>query len=140
MKRAVTHPLKQLAMIAAVIAWPHATFAQGLAQDDYVTQKLVAAQVGDILRNQCPDASARMMIVLSEMLALERHAKENGHDDAAINAFLKDRSEKDRIRALADQYLLDAGAVAGDGQSYCTVARSEVAAQTMAGQLLRVAN
>jgi hypothetical protein len=132
--------MKRLALIAVVALWPHSLFAQGLAQDDYVTQKLVAAQVGDILRKQCPDASARMMVVLSEMLALERHAKNNGHDDAAINAFLKDRAEKDRIRALANQYLQDAGAVEGDGQTYCDVARAEVAAQTMAGQLLRVAN
>lgn len=132
--------MKRFALMAAVAVLPHTLSAQTLAGDDYVTQKLVAAQVGDILRTNCPSATARMMVVLSEMMALERHAKDSGHDDAAINAFLKDGAEKDRIRALADQYLVSAGVVAGDGQSYCTVARAEVAGQTMAGQLLRMDN
>jgi hypothetical protein len=141
--------MKHLFLLAALCCAPQAILAQqpvqavsfaGLAADEFITQKLVAAQVGDILRSTCPQVSARMFVVLSEMLALERRAKDSGHDDAAIRAFLKDRAQKQRIRALANDYLAKAGAKAGDSASFCAVARAEVAAKTMAGQLLRVAN
>jgi hypothetical protein len=112
--------------------------ANALADDAYVTEKLVAAQVGDILRTQCPKAEARMLVVMSEMLSLQSHAKSNGHDDAAIRAFLRSAAQKARIRSLAQSYLENAGAVAGDSDSFCAVARAEVAAGTTAGQLLRV--
>lgn len=140
--------MKHLLIAAALLVAPQGGVAQdkvaaasfaGLAEDQFITDKLVAAQVGDILRSTCPQVSARMFVVLSEMLALERRAKAGGHDDAAIRAFLKDRAQKQRIRALADAYLAKAGAKAGDSASFCAVARAEVAAQTMAGQLLRVA-
>jgi hypothetical protein len=128
-----------LVLILALCAGPaHAARAEPLAQDDHVTTMLVAAQVGDILRGTCPQVSARMFVVLGEMVALERHAKSKGHDDAAIRAFLDSPDEKARIRALADAHLVAAGVVAGDIGSYCAAARAEVAAGSVAGSLIRV--
>ncbi len=127
-----------LALIIALI--PSLARAQNLSQDAHVTQMLVAAQVGDILRNTCPAVSARMFVVLSEMVSLERHAKSKGNDDATIRAFLDSPTEKARIRALADAYLAKAGAQAGNVDSYCAAARAEVAAGTVAGGLIRVSN
>ncbi len=126
-------------MIAAVMLMLAAApaHAAGLETDAHVTEKLVAAQVGDILRNTCPSISARRMVVLSEMFALERHAKAAGNTDAEIRAFLKSKTEKKRIKTLALAYLKKAGAVAGDVDSYCTVGRAEIAAKTTAGKLLR---
>ncbi len=127
-----------LAILAALTVTPAS--AQALADDAHVTEMLVAAQVGDLLRTTCPTASARMFVVLSEMLALETYAKSKGNDDAAIEAFLNSPAEKARIRALADAYLASAGAKAGDSASYCAAARAEVAAGTVAGSLIRVTN
>ena len=132
--------LKNLILIAALAALPQMAQAGALPDDTYVTEKLVAAQVGDILRKKCPKAEARMFVVMSEMLSLQNHAKSNGHDDATIRAFLKNPDQKARIRALAESYLETAGAVEGDEASFCAVARAEVAANTTAGQLLKVAN
>lgn len=112
---------------------------QILAEDPHITKMLVGAQVGDLLRKTCPQVEARMFVVVSEMFALERYAKDLGQTDAQIKAFLKNPKEKARIRALANAYLQQAGATAGDSESHCRVARAEVAAQTVAGSLISVA-
>ncbi len=114
--------------------------AQTLREDAHVTEKLVAAQVGDILRKACPKASARMFVVFGEMMALQSYAVSQGYDEAAIKAFLADKDEKKRIRQLANAYLAEAGFVKGDEASACATARAEVAAKTLTGSLLRVAN
>ncbi len=124
------------AFVLTLIAAP--AFAEPLAKDAHVTKMLVGAQVGDILRNTCPQVSARMFVVMGELVALERHAKSKGHDDATIRAFLDSPTEKARIRKLADAYLANAGVKAGNVDSYCAAARAEVAAATVAGSLIRV--
>lgn len=122
-------------LLSLIAATPVA--AAGLEKDAHVTEKLVAGQVGDIIRNTCPDISARMFVVMGELLALERYAKKAGNTDAEIQAFLKNKTEKARIKALAEDYLKKAGAVVGDKASYCTVGRAEIDAKTTAGKLLR---
>lgn len=127
--------MKPYAMFLMLVASP--VFGAGLEKDAHVTDKLVAAQVGDIIRNTCPSISARMFVVLGEMLSLNNYALSQGNTDAEIKAFLDSPSEKARIKGLALDYLAKAGAKDGDAESYCTVGRAEIAAGTMAGQLLR---
>lgn len=127
--------MKPYALILLLAAAP--AHGAGLGQDAHVTDKLVAAQVGDIIRNTCPSISARMFVVLGEMMSLQSYALEQGNTDAEIKAFLDSPSEKARIKALALDYLVKAGAVEGDEQTYCRVGRAEIAAGSMAGQLLR---
>lgn len=112
--------------------------AEALRDDAHVTKMLVGAQIGDILRQKCPKVSARMFVVLGEMSALKTHATSKGHSDGAIRAFLNDAAEKQRIRALADDYLQNAGANPSDAASYCAVARREVDSKTVAGRLIKV--
>jgi hypothetical protein len=133
--------MKLLLALTASIAFvlpAYGAGAQALRDDAHITGQLVAAQVGDILRNTCPQASARMFVVMGELAALENYVRSKGHDEAAVRAFLDSAEEKARIRALADEYLAKAGATAGNVASYCAVARAEVAAGTVAGSLLRV--
>lgn len=128
-----------LALLISIAALPAHANAQALRDDAHVTDMLVAAQVGDILRKTCPQVSARMFVVLAEMNALQNHAARLGHDMAAIRSFLGDAAEKQRIRALADAYLAAAGVTSGDVASYCAAARAEVASQSVAGRLIQVA-
>lgn len=114
--------------------------AQSLREDAHITEKLVAAQVGDILRNACPKASARMLVVFSEMMSLQSYAKSQGYDEATVKAFLADKAEKERIRQLANAYLVKAGFIKGDEASACATARAEVAGGTFTGSLLAVTN
>ncbi len=114
--------------------------AQTLREDAHITEKLVAAQVGDILRKACPKASARMFVVLSEMMSLRSYAISEGYNEATVKAFLDDKAEKKRIRQLANAYLAKAGFIKGDEASACATARAEVQSGTVTGSLLRVEN
>jgi len=127
--------MKPFALILLLTAAP--AFGAGLEKDAHITEKLVAAQVGDIIRNACPSISARMFVVLAEMLSLQNYALGQGNSKAEIKAFLDSASEKARIKTLAMDHLSKAGAKEGDPQSYCTVGRAEIAAGSTAGQLLR---
>lgn len=109
-----------------------------IAADAHVTEVLLAARVGDVIRNTCPTASARMFTVLAEMSALKSYAIGQGYTEPEVKAFLKDPAEKERIKGLASAYLAKAGAVEGDAESYCKVGRAEVAAGSLTGKLLRV--
>lgn len=124
-------------LIVILTLWGAPVQAASLPDDPHVTRQLVAAQVGDIIRTTCPTISARVFVVLSEIWALERHAKAAGHTDADIRAFLDSPSEKQRIKALAQAYLQKAGAKTGDVESYCKVGRDEIAKNTVTGSLLR---
>jgi Family of unknown function (DUF5333) len=118
-----------------------ATLAQAkvpLRDEAYINGQLLAAQIGDILRKTCPDASARMFVVLRKARALEAYAREKGYTEAEVEAFLDDRTEKRRIRGQAEEYLSEAGAVKDDPESYCRVAREEVQRGTLTGELLWV--
>lgn len=118
-----------------------ATLAQAkvpLRDEAHINGQLLAAQIGDILRKTCPDASARFFVVYAKINALKAYAREKGYTEPEVRAFLDDRAEKGRIRAAAEAYLAEAGAVKGDVESYCRVARDEVRKGTLTGELLWV--
>lgn len=109
-----------------------------LRDEAHINGQLLAAQIGDILRKTCPDASARFFVVYARINALKAYAREKGYTEPEVRTFLDDRTEKQRIRAAAEAYLAEAGAVKGDVESYCRVAREEVRRGTLTGELLWV--
>lgn len=108
-----------------------------IAQDRHVTEVLLAARVGDVIRTTCPSISARMFAVFVAMNDLKSYARGQGYTEEEVKAFLKDPVEKDRIKGLAAAYLKKAGAKEGDAESFCTVGRAEIAANSLTGSLLR---
>ena len=108
-----------------------------LNQETRINSTLIAGQVGDTIRKTCPSISARMFVVLGELNELEDYARDQGYSEAEVKAFLKDKTEKARIKAAAAAYLKQAGAVEGDVETYCTVGRAEIDKGTLAGSLLR---
>ncbi len=108
-----------------------------LNQNAHITDSLVAGRVGDTIRQTCPSISAKMLTAYSKLKALEGYARDQGYTEAEVKVFMKDPTEKARIKALAEAYLKKAGAVEGDAESYCTVGRAEIANGTLAGSLLR---
>ncbi|QYK39892.1 MAG: DUF5333 domain-containing protein [Paracoccaceae bacterium] len=134
----MNRPIPTLALVLAMAAPLAAAAPVPLAEERHINEQLLAAQVGDILRKTCPVASARMLVVLGKLNDLESYARKQGYSETEVRAFLKDKAEKARIRKLAEDYLAQAGAVQGDAESYCRVARDEVRRRTLTGQLLRV--
>jgi hypothetical protein len=132
-------PMKRLFPVLILgLALPAAAATLPLRDEVFVNGQLRAAQIGDILRKTCPAASARMFVVYGKLRALEAYARDHGYTEAEVEAFLDDPAEKARIKAEAQAYLAAAGAVEGDAESHCRVARDEVARGTETGQMLRV--
>lgn len=128
--------LKILTLTAMLAATP-ALALEPLKTEKHINDSLVAGRVGDVIRSTCPSISAKMFVVLQKLNELESYARDKGYKEADVKAFLKDKSEKARIRGLAAAYLKAAGAVEGDPESYCKVGRDEIAKGTLAGTLLR---
>jgi len=126
----------RLALILCLMAAP--AFADSkISTDPHVTEVLLAARVGDVIRNTCPSISARMFAVLGVMSDLKSYAIAQGYAEPEVKAFLRDPVEKDRIKALAAAYLTKAGAKDGDVESFCVAGRDEISRQTLTGSLLR---
>ena len=68
---------------------------------------------------------------------LEDYARAEGYIEEEVRAFLKNKTEKARVKALAAEYLAAAGADAADEDSLCTLGETEIETGTLAGSLLR---
>lgn len=132
----MTKIFRSLTLVAVLAASP-ALALEPLNKEAHINESLVAGQVGDTIRKTCPSISAKMFTVLGKLNALEDYARDKGYTEAEVKAFLKDKTEKKRIKQLAKDYLAKAGAVEGDVESYCKVGRDEIAKDTLAGSLLR---
>jgi hypothetical protein len=124
--------------VAVLLALVFATGAEAkvpLRDEAHINGQLLAAQIGDILRKTCPDAGARYIVVYRKINALKAYARDKGYTVEEVEAFLDDRSEKSRIRGQAEQYLAEAGAMKGDVECYCRVARDEVRRGTVTGEM-----
>ena len=108
-----------------------------LEDNQHITDSLMAGRVADVIRSTCPSISARMVTAYAKLEDLKKYAFDQGYTEAEVKAFLKDKSQKDRIKALAADYLKKAGAVEGDVESYCVAGRAEIDKGTLAGSMLR---
>lgn len=127
-------------LAAALCAVSLPAMAEGkmpLAEEAHINGQLVAGAAGDILRQTCPTLKARMLVVLSKLNALKNYARAQGYTEEEVKLFLKDRAQKDRVKAAAKGYLAAAGAVDGDVESYCRAGRAEIDKGTLVGSLLR---
>ena len=128
--------MKRLILILSLLG-TSALAQQPINLDARINDSLVAGRVGDIIRNTCPTISARMVVVYSKLKELERYARAQGYSEADFNAFRKNTVEKNRMKAEAAAYLVAAGAVEGDVESYCKVGRDEIAKGSLIGEMLR---
>ena len=108
-----------------------------LSKEPHINEQLMAAAVGDVIRNTCPSISARMVTVYFKVKELEKYARKAGYQEDEVKAFLKDKSQKARIKGMAADYMAANGAVAGDVESYCTLGRAEMAKGSLIGELIK---
>jgi len=108
-----------------------------LRENARINDSLLAAAIGDEIRDNCPTISARMLVVLREMQKLKNYARAAGYSEAEVKAFLKSKEERNRMRGLRDAYLAENGVVTGDAESYCRLGRQEMRDKTLTGTLLR---
>lgn len=134
-------PMKQhiltLGFAAVMAAVTPAMALEPLQDETHINDSLRAGRIGDVIRKTCPTVSARMFVVLGKIEDLKRYALDKGYTRDEVEEFIKDRDQKNRLKAEADAYLAAAGAVEGDPESYCKVGRDEIAKGSMIGELLR---
>jgi len=85
----------------------------------------------------CPSLSARLFRGLGFLNDLKRHARGLGYSNSEIDAYVDDKSEKNRLEAIARERLASMGAIVGEPQTYCVVGRAEKASGSDIGRLLR---
>ncbi|NAZ18007.1 hypothetical protein GT020_18440, partial [Glutamicibacter soli] len=103
------------ALIAASLATAMPAAAQApMEQDRYLNDRLVAARVADRIRRECPSIDLRIVAAYSQARALQRYARDQGNSDAAVDAYLDNDAVKKRVYGIAETYLAQQGAKAGD--------------------------
>lgn len=108
-----------------------------LAEEPHINEQLMAAAVGDVIRNTCPSISARMVTVFFKVKELEKYARNAGYQEDEVKAFLKDKSEKARIKGMAIDYMAANGAIEGNVDSYCALGNAEIEKDSLIGSLLK---
>ncbi len=130
--------LKTLLAAGALALLPMTAVAQvPLSEEPHINEQLMAAAVGDAIRKTCPSISARMVTVYFKAKELEKYARGAGYQEADVKAFLKDKTEKARIKAMAADYMAANGVVEGNVDSYCTLGDAEIKKDSLIGSLLR---
>jgi hypothetical protein len=108
-----------------------------LSENGYIHDRLLAAQIGDLIAKTCPSITARDTYALFQALKLKSYANDLGYSDAEIKAFIRSPAEKKRVKDAALRYMKAKGVVEGDAESYCTLGRDEIARKSITGTLLR---
>ena len=123
------------AALLALAAPAHAR--PSLEEVAVVRDGLITAAIAYEIGRRCDGIEARTLRGLAFLEGLKGEARRLGYSNAEISAFIEDEAAKDRLETAARALLRDKGAVSGDWASYCAVGRSEIAAGTAIGRLLR---
>jgi hypothetical protein len=130
-------------MMAATILLSMAASASAKPALRYVPEidnGLFAVGAAHVIREACPDISARMFRAISFLRGLERRALELGYSKAEIEAHLDSKAEKERMKQRGRVYFAERGASMENETGLCDVGRDEISKGTAIGRLLRVTN
>jgi Family of unknown function (DUF5333) len=138
MKRTIGLTVKAALSASFLALFAQTASAQvALSEEPHINEQLMAAAVGDVIRNTCPTISARMVTVYFKVKELEKYARNAGYEEAEVKAFLKDKTEKARINGLAADYMAANGVVEGDVATYCALGEAEISKDSLIGSLLK---
>lgn len=102
-----------------------------------VREGLITAGMAIELGDNCDDVSVRLIRGLNYLSSLKSQARDLGYSDDQIESYVDDRAEKARLEEIARARLAELGVVAGQGETYCTVAKAQISQDTAVGRLLR---
>jgi hypothetical protein len=127
---------------ALALAMPAAAATQDeinatLSGDAGIWQGLFALAVADEIRNNCPSIEARTIRATAFVYDLYGQARGYGYSRSEIRAFQTADSTETRMRAEVGAYFAQNGVRQGVPDTYCALGRSEIAAGSQAGELLR---
>lgn len=111
--------------------------AASLSENKTINDGLFAIAAADEIRKTCPSIDARMLKALGFLNSLESHARQQGYSKREIDDFVDSKADKKRLEKRAADYLAAKGAVSARPETYCTVGRAEIAANSQIGALLK---
>lgn len=114
-----------------------ATDYTALREDPTMHEALFGVSVAWLINENCPELTKRVIYGASQMLKLQRYGRGLGYSNRELTAYIEDKDEQARFRALVEPYLVAQGLDADDSDSWCWIGRAEMAAGTIAGSLLR---
>jgi len=126
-----------LAIPLALLATVAPAAAQSLADETVITEGLIAAATAYEIGRRCDSLDARLLVGIGFLNGLKSWARDQGYSAAAIDAYVNDDAEADRLEAVARARLADKGGVVGDWATYCAVGQAEIEAGSQIGRLLR---
>lgn len=127
-------------LVIATLAGMAATSASALGplkDVAHVREGIITAGMALKIDEECSSVSVRLIRGMNFLEGLKSHAEGLGYTDAQIDAYLDDKAEENRLRAIAASRLASLGVVDGDAASYCSVGRAQIAEGTQLGRLLR---
>ncbi|MDX8352325.1 DUF5333 domain-containing protein [Cognatiyoonia sp. IB215182] len=131
-------PALALAALVAITAIAGSLSAQPPLKDvQRVRDGIIHVGMAYEISEKCSSIRARTWRGINFLQSLKNHAEELGYSDAQIDAYINDDAEKDRLEGIARRELARLGIVEGDESTYCAVGRSQIAANTRVGWLLR---
>ncbi|SFJ28423.1 DUF5333 domain-containing protein [Jannaschia pohangensis] len=107
-----------------------------LRADPQISNGVLVAAIGDLIRDNCPAIGERRARSLLMLNSLVSRARTLGYSVGEIRAYVDDDAEKDRVKAEARRWLSQQGASAGDPASICRLAQREIAAGSTIGRLM----
>ena len=108
-----------------------------LNEEPHVIGSLISAAIGAMIVEHCDEIEARKITALIKAWQLKNYALDLGYTSEEIDALLKSKPDKERVRAAAEAYLAENGVVADDASTYCALGRTEIAKDTLTGKLIR---
>ncbi len=132
--------MKHLSMTLAalMLALPaSAQVAVPINQEPVINETLLQGFIGDAIADNCPTMEPRKLRALGELNKLKNYALGKGYSTAEVRAFVSDKKEKARGKALAAEWLKERGAEPGNAEAYCKIGEEEIAKESLVGYLLR---
>ena len=125
--------------LAALLAAPvHADRWDPLRADPVIETGLITMAIAEGLRRYCPSVSPRWIRAFGFARSLQRRALDMGFSRDEIEEYVEDDTEVDRVVAIAEAWFAERGVTReSDAESYCTVGRYEINAESEIGRLLR---
>ena len=128
-----------LAGLLAATAAPAATATDytAIREDAHIHERLLTASKAYLLAKGCPTIRERKLYLISQALKLQSYARGLGYTNKETSAYVDDKAEQARFRAIAEPWIAERGGVKGDADSYCAVGRAEIDNETPVGAFLR---
>ena len=130
--------MKRITLTLAALAFATPVLALvPINEEPYINDVLLQGFIGDAIDDNCDTIEARKLRALGELTKLRDYALEKGYSSSEVRAFVTNKEEKARGKALAADWLKARGAEPGNPAAYCKIGEEEIRKESLIGYLLR---